>query len=291
MAEQIKKAIIPVAGFGTRFLPATKAMPKEMLPIVDKPIIQYLVEEAVEAGIEEIIFITGRGKRAIEDHFDRTFELEQTLSKKAKDKPLKEIQNIAKLAKIAYVRQPEALGDGDAVLQAYHLVRGEEAVIILFGDSIIDTPYPAVKDLIEVYKKYKDPVVGLSPLPKEELSKFGVADVIELEKDLYQIRGFIEKPEPSKAPSNLAAVGKYVVNQDTFEKLAKIKEKASLKTGEEIRLADAFAVTDPLYGFCFPGTWYDTGSKIGFLKTVVDFSLKHKEVKDEFRDYLKKLKP
>jgi len=287
--SKVKKAIIPVAGFGTRFLPATKAMPKEMLPIVDKPIVQYLVEEVVAAGIEEIIFITGRGKRAIEDHFDRIFELEQALSEKAKKQPLREIQDITKMAKIAYVRQAEARGDGDAILQAYNLVRGEEAVAILFGDCIIDSKKPAIGELVEVYEKYNDPVVGLSKVPRKEVSKFGVIDGLKIEKNTYQIKRFIEKPKPDKAPSQLVAVGKYVINQAIFKKLIKI-EKKRLKNGEEFRLADALAETDPLYGYCFEGTWYDTGSKLGYLKTVVDFGLRHITEKKGFRKYLKSLK-
>jgi UTP--glucose-1-phosphate uridylyltransferase len=251
--------------------------------------VQYLVEEVVAAGIEEIIFITGRGKRAIEDHFDRIFELEQALSEKAKKQPLREIQDITKMAKIAYVRQAEARGDGDAILQAYNLVRGEEAVAILFGDCIIDSKKPAIGELVEVYEKYNDPVVGLSKVPRKEVSKFGVIDGLKIEKNTYQIKRFIEKPKPDKAPSQLVAVGKYVINQAIFKKLIKI-EKKRLKNGEEFRLADALAETDPLYGYCFEGTWYDTGSKLGYLKTVVDFGLRHITEKKGFRKYLKSLK-
>lgn len=287
--SKVKKAIIPVAGFGTRFLPATKAMPKEMLPIVDKPIVQYLVEEVVAAGIEEIIFITGRGKRAIEDHFDRIFELEQALSEKSKKEPLREIKDISKMAKFAYVRQAEARGDGDAILQAYNLVRGEEAVAILFGDCIIDSKKPAIQELVEVYEKYNDPVVGLSEIPLKEVDKFGVVGGTKIENNLFQINKYVEKPKPNEAPSRMVAVGKYIINQDTFKKLHKISKKI-LKSGKELRLTDALAITDPLYGYCFKGTWYDTGSKIGYLKTVVDFGLRHPTERKEFKKYLKGLK-
>ncbi|MFC1623482.1 UTP--glucose-1-phosphate uridylyltransferase, partial [Patescibacteria group bacterium] len=232
---KIKKAILPVAGFGTRFLPATKAQPKEMLPIVDKPVIQYLVEEAVAAGIEEIIFVTGRGKRAIEDHFDTSFELEKTLVEKEKKALLDTVKGISGLAKFSYVRQSEPLGDGHAILCARHLVHKDESVAVLFGDDIIDGKVPAIKQLMGVYDKYKDAVIALSRVPKKDVSKFGVVDSVEVGADTHEIKKFVEKPAVKDAPSDLVAVGKYIITPEVFEKL-----EASRNDKGEIRLANAF---------------------------------------------------
>jgi len=245
--RKVRKAILPVAGFGTRFLPATKSMPKEMMPIVDKPVIQYLVEEAVESGIEEIIFVTGRGKRAIEDHFDISYELEDTLVEKNKHDLLAEVQDIPTLAKFSYVRQSMPLGDGHAILQAAHLTSGEP-VLVMFGDCLYDSEVPSSKQIIETYEKYGDPVIGLSEVPHQEVKKFGVIDGAEIADNTYEVKKIVEKPEPEKAPSNLVAVGKYIINQDVFEILEKMKEG---KSGE-IRLSDAFEIFlekgNPIYG-------------------------------------------
>jgi UTP--glucose-1-phosphate uridylyltransferase len=284
----VKKAVIPVAGFGTRFLPATKAMPKEMLPIVDKPVIQYLVEEAVASGIEDIIFITGRGKRAIEDHFDVSYELEDTLVEKNKKDLLEAVQGISGLANFSYVRQSMPLGDGHAILQAAHLVSGEP-VLVMFGDCIYDSKVPASKQLIDTFEKYGESVVGLSEVPKNEVSKFGVIDGIKVTQDTYEIRKLVEKPEPKDAPSNLVAVGKYIITQDVFDILEEMKEG---KSGE-IRLADALEVLlergKPLHGKLLEGEWLDTGDKLGFLKATITMALKHEELNDEFRKYLKEI--
>lgn len=287
--QKITKAILPVAGFGTRFLPVTKALPKEMLPIVDKPIIQYLVEEAVKAGIKEIIFVTGRGKRSIEDHFDDSFELEYNLVEKHKHELLKEIYNISRLAKFAYVRQPKPRGDGHAISCARHLI-GNEPCAILFGDDIIDSKTPCIKQLMDVYDKYGDSVVALEKVPKSEVSRYGVVKGVKIEPRTYQLQDIVEKPKVEDAPSNLTIVGKYVITKDVFDAL----ETVTPGNDGEIRLADALKAVlvknKPVYGLEFEGKRYDCGSKIGLLKANVDFALKHKELNGNFREYLKGLK-
>lgn len=286
--SKIKKAILPVAGFGTRFLPATKAQPKEMLPIVDKPVIQYLVEEAVSAGIEEVIFVTGRGKRAIEDHFDTSFELEYNLVEKDKNDLLEEVRRISGLAKFSYVRQPQPLGDGHAILQAAHIV-GDEPVLVIFGDCLYDSNVPASTQLIETFEKYGDPVIGLSEVEKKDVSKFGVIDGVELDEHTWEIKKMVEKPKVEDAPTNLVAVGKYIITPSVFETLAKMKDG---KSGE-IRLADAFDImlnnNKPLYGKILEGTWLDTGNKINFMKAAIHLGLKHPEIKEDLKKYLKNL--
>lgn len=284
--QKIRKAVMPVAGFGTRFLPATKSMPKEMLPIVDKPVIQYLVEEAVDSGIEEIVFVTGRGKRAIEDHFDVSYELEDTLVEKNKKDLLKAVQDIPNLAKFSYVRQPLPLGDGHAVLQAAHLLNGEP-VLVMFGDCLYDSEVPAAKQLIEAYREYNEPIIGLARVCKNDVKKFGVIDGAKVNRNTYKVKQLVEKPSPSEAPSNLAAVGKYIITQDIFDILAGMKEG---KSGE-IRLADALDIflkgNKAVYGKLLEGKWLDTGDKLGFLKATVNYALKHEKLSEEFRNYLK----
>jgi len=286
---KIKKAIMPVAGSGTRFLPATKAQPKEMLSVVDKPVIQYLVEEAVAAGIKEIIFVTGRGKRAIEDHFDTSFELEHTLEKKYKKKLLREVRNVAKLARFSYVRQPEPLGDGHAILCARHLVSRNEPVAILFGDDLVDSRVPAIGQLIKIYERYQSPVIALAGVPREDISKFGVVDPVKLSNRTYEIKKFVEKPKIKEAPSNLIAVGKYIITPEVFEKLEKSRNDKG-----EIRLANAFIrmLKDnrPVYGYEFKGVRYDCGDKFGFIQATIQMGLKHPEIKNKLRKYLKKIK-
>ncbi len=287
--RKIKKAILPVAGFGTRFLPATKAQPKEMLPVVDKPVVQYLVEEAVASGIEEIIFVTGRGKRAIEDHFDVSYELEDTLVEKNKHDLLETVQKISGLARFSYVRQPVPLGDGHALLQAAHLVDDDEAVLVIFGDCIYDSAVPAAKQLIEAYEEYQAPIVGLTEVERAEVSKFGVIAGEALDGKHWKISGFVEKPKVEEAPSNIVAPGKYVITNGVFEIL---KGMNSGKSGE-IRLADAFDLMLenglPLYGCKLEGEWLDTGDKFNFLKATIHYGLKHPEVGDKLRGYLKSL--
>ncbi len=286
---KIKKAIFPVAGFGTRFLPATKAQPKEMLPVVDKPAIQYLVEQAVEAGIEEIIFVTGRGKRSIEDHFDYSYELEHTLVEKNKTDLLKKVRKISSLAKFSYVRQPMPLGDGHALNCASHLVLNEP-VLVMFGDTLYDYDGDSpAKQVIDLYEKYGDSIVALSEVKTEEISKFGVIDGIDLGDGNYEIRKFVEKPKAQDAPSNLAAVGIYVISPEVFDVLASMK---SGKSGE-IRLADAFDImlsrNRVLYGKKLKGEWLDTGNKLNFIKATLKLGLKDEEIKEDLKKYIKNL--
>ena len=289
MTKKIKKAILPVAGFGTRFLPATKSQPKEMLPVVDKPVIQYLVEEAVASGVEEIIFVTGRGKRAIEDHFDVSYELEDTLVEKNKHDLLAAVQKISGLAKFSYVRQPMPLGDGHAILQAAHIV-GDEPALVLFGDCLYDSETPASKQLIETYEKYGDSVIGLSHVEKQEVSKFGVIEGVKLDETNYEIKNIVEKPKPEETQSNLVAVGKYIITPEVMEILR------TMKTGKsgEIRLADAFEImlanNRPIYGKDLEGEWLDTGDKFNFIKASIKLGLKHPEIGEKLKKFLKELK-
>jgi UTP--glucose-1-phosphate uridylyltransferase len=284
----IKKAILPVAGFGTRFLPATKAQPKEMLPIVDKPVVQYLVEEAVASGIEEITFVTGRGKRAIEDHFDISFELEQTLVEKSKLALLDAVHGISELAKFSYVRQSMPLGDGHAVLQAAHIIRGEP-VLVLFGDCIYDSSIPASKQLIECYEEYNECIIGLSQVPINEVSKFGVIEGSELKQSVYEVKRMVEKPSPHEAKSNLVAVGKYIITPEVVSILSAMKKGNS----GEIRLIDAFEILIKkgglIYGKQLEGEWLDTGDKFNFIKATIRLGLKHPEIGEKLKEYLEGL--
>ncbi len=285
---KIRKAIIPVAGMGTRFLPASKAQPKEMLAVVDKPIIQYIVEEAVASGIEEIIFVTAIGKRAIEDHFDRNFELEYRLEQKKKMKELKNVAQIGKMAKFAFVRQAKPLGDGHALLSAFPFIEKHEPVAVMFGDDVIDGKTPALKQLMDVYEKYGDPVTALEKVPKKDVPKYGVIGGTKINNNLWEIDKFVEKPKKEKAPSNLIHIGREILTPEIIETLKKQKPG---KDGE-IRLADAFishiAKGKALYGCVFEGTRYDCGNKFGFLKAQIEFGLKHKDVGSELKQYLKK---
>lgn len=279
----IKKVIIPVAGLGTRFLPATKAQPKEMLPLVDKPIIQYLVEEAVASGITEVIFVTGRGKRAIEDHFDYAYELEQALVSRGKKELLKTIRQISNLASFTYVRQKEPRGDGDAILSAAHLV-GDEPCAVLFGDDIIDSNPPALKQMLSVFSARREPVIALDEVSAQEVSSYGIVSAVKIEEQVYAIKDIVEKPSRAQAPSRLAVVGKYIITKEIFRELEKLDGMQG-----EIHLSHAlknYLSRGAVYGYRFKGTRYDCGSKIGFLKATVDFGLKHEETKKEFKKYL-----
>ena len=286
MIAQIKKAIFPVAGMGTRFLPATKAQPKEMLPIVDKPIIQYLVEEAVASGIEEIIFVTGRGKRAIEDHFDYAYELEQILNNNGKKELLKTIRDISNIAKFTYVRQKEPKGAGDAILCANHLI-GDEPVAILYGDDLVFNKKPALLQLIEVYNKYQDPIVALEKISRKEIHKYGVIDGVKIAPRTFQINNLIEKPKLGTEPSDLSIVGKYIITPEVIKELKKIKTKGELFLTDALL---AVAKKRAVYGYQFEGKRYDCGAKIGFLKATIDSGLQHKETKSELKKYIKGLK-
>lgn len=286
--KKIKKAILPVAGFGTRFLPATKAQPKEMLTVVDKPVIQYLVEDAVSAGIEEIIFVTGRGKRAIEDHFDYSFELSKTLVEKNKLDLVKKVQAIESLAKFSYVRQPVPLGDGHAVNCAAHLVSDDEPVLVMFGDTLYDSKISPVSQVIEAYNKYQQTIIGLSEVKPNEVKYFGVIDGIDLGDGAYKIKKFIEKPKKN-APSNLVQVGINIITPDILKVLKTMKKGDS----GEIRLADAYAIMlkqkQALYGQKLAGEWLDTGNKLNFLKASIKLGLKDKEIGKDLNKFLKKL--
>ncbi len=288
MARKIRKAIMPVAGFGTRFLPATKSQPKEMLPVVDRPVIQYLVEEAVASGIEEIVFVTGRGKRAIEDHFDVSYELEETLVEKNKQDLLKEVQKIAHLAKFSYVRQSLPLGDGHAILQAAHLV-GDEPVLVLFGDCIYDSKVPAAKQIIETYHRHKGSIIGTATVPLEEVSQFGVVAGERIDKRTVKMTHMVEKPAPEDAPSQSVAVGKYIVTPEIFAILSTMKSGAS----GEIRLADAFEIAlkkgHEIYAYDFDGIWLDTGDKFNFLRATIHLGLKHPKIKKKLTAYIKEI--
>lgn len=288
---KIKKAILPVAGFGTRFLPATKAQPKEMLPIVDKPVIQYLVEELVASGIEEIVFVTGRGKRAIEDHFDISYELEDTLVEKNKHELLETVQKISNLAKFSYVRQSKPLGDGHAILQAKRII-GNEPAVVIFGDCLYDyeDTDPTAKQLMNVFEKYGDPIIGLSKVEKEEVSKFGVFDGEKIDDKTINVQHVVEKPNPEDAKSNLVAVGKYIVTPEVFDVLETIQEGNS----GEIRLIDALEImlskNKRVIGRVLDGIWLDTGDKFNFMKASIHMGLKHPEIGKKLREYLKDCK-
>lgn len=282
----IRKAVIAVAGLGTRFLPATKAIPKEMLPVVDKPVVQYIVEEAVQAGIQEIIFITSLGKTPLEDHFDYNFELAYKLKRKGKLKVLEEVKKISNLASVAYVRQPLQKGDGHAILMAKNLVRNEPFAV-LFGDDLTYNPKKSsLQQLIDVYNVYGDPVIATFTVPRKETRRYGIVKGVEVGKDVLQIKGFVEKPDPAKAPSREAAIGKYIVTPALMDELAKTKPG---KDGE-IRLAGAletYVKSHPVYAVSIKGERYDCGSKLGWLEANVAFALKNKEVKNDFKKFLK----
>lgn len=288
ISKKVKKAIIPVAGMGTRFLPATKAQPKEMLPVVDKPVIQYIVEEAVAAGIEEVIFVTAIGKRAIEDHFDRNFELEYRLEQKKKHLELDQIKKIGKLANFAFVRQSKPLGDGDAILSALPFVGDDEAVAVMFGDDIIAGGKPAIGELIETFEKYNDPVIAIEQVPKEKVSSYGIISGTEINKKVWEIKNFVEKPKEKDAPSDLGVVGRYIITPEIFKVLKKVKAG---KDGE-IRLANAFseyaASGRALYGRKFEGKRFDCGDKLQFIIAQIELGLLHPEFNGKLKKYLKK---
>ena len=285
----IKKAVIPAAGFGTRFLPATKSQPKEMLPVVDKPTIQYVVEEAVASGITDILMIIGKGKRAIEEHFDRSFELEVLLSGKDKKEELKIIRGITEIADITFVWQKESNGLGDAIRYARNHTNNEPFAILL-GDTIMEpfNDVPVTRQLINVYDNYKGSVVALQEVTPSEVSKYGVIGGEIIDNDIYRISKFIEKPEPSQAPSNLAIASRYIFTPEIFEFLAKIKPGKN----NEIQLTDAMQLMvqyQAMYGLKFDGIRHDIGNKLDFLKTNVIYGLKRKDFGNEFRDWLKEV--
>jgi UTP--glucose-1-phosphate uridylyltransferase len=284
----ITKAVFPAAGLGTRFLPATKASPKEMLPLVDKPLIQYVVEEAVASGIEEVVVITGRGKRAIEDHFDVAFELEEDLKAKGKHKLLSEVQRIADLVTFCYIRQKKALGLGHAVLTAKRVI-GEDPFAVLLGDDIIDSAVPALKQMMAVYKRYPATILAIQKVPKAQTQNYGIIDGKKIEDGVYLVKDLVEKPLPDQAPSNLAIIGRYILTPEIFTAL----EQTKPGKGGEIQLTDGLRLLmakQPIYAYEFEGKRHDAGDKLGFLKATVEFGLKNEEFGTEFRNYLQKLK-
>lgn len=288
MPPKVRKAVFPAAGLGTRFLPATKASPKEMLPLVDKPLIQYVVEEAVASGIESVIIVTGRGKTAIEDHFDISFELECLLRDRGKSEDLRGMREISNLATVSYVRQREALGLGHAILQARNVV-GDEPFAVMLSDDIIDAEVPALKQLINVYEKYDAPVVGTMQIAGEAISRFGVLDVEEVSEGVYKIKDMVEKPPYAEAPSDLAIIGRYILTPDIF---AEIERTAPGAIGE-IQITDAMRSLlkkRPFYAVRFEGIRHDAGDKLGFLIANVEFALKRPDLGPEFREYLRSLK-
>lgn len=282
---KIRKAIFPVAGLGTRFLPATKAQPKEMLCVVDKPVIQLLVEEAIASGIEEIIFVTGKNKRALEDHFDYAPELEAVLRAKGKKDEVKMIRDLSDAAKFSYVRQKEPRGDGDAILSAIHLI-GDEPFAVMFGDDLVVSKTPCLQQLMDVHKQYGASVIAAWPVAKKDVSQYGIMAGKKVDAKTIQISEFIEKPSPDKAPSNLAVVGKYIVTPEIVNELRKVK------TSGEIRLAHAFEnylkKGGTVYAHEFEGVRYDCGSKLGLLEATVVFGLSHPETAKGFKAYLKR---
>jgi len=284
---KVRKAIIPAAGLGTRFLPATKAMPKEMLPIVDKPTIQYIVEEAVESGIEDIIIVTGKGKRAIEDHFDNSFELEQNLLEKGKLDLLNEVQKSSKMVDIHYIRQKEARGLGHAIWCARKFI-GDEPFAVLLGDDIVKAEKPCLKQLIEQYERYKSSIIGVQTVPLEEVSRYGIIGGREIHERLYSVDQLIEKPKRELAPSNIAIMGRYILSPRIFELLENQRPGA----GGEIQLTDAIAElnrNEAVYAYDFEGTRYDVGEKLGFIKTTIEFAMQREELRLQLTEYLKGL--
>jgi UTP--glucose-1-phosphate uridylyltransferase len=286
---KIKKAVLPVAGFGTRFLPWTKAMPKEMLPIIDKPVIQYIVEEAVASGIEDIILVTGASKRSIEDHFDYNYELQNWLKKQGKETLRWEVKKIADLANFIYIRQKGPYGNGTPVLNAKKII-GDEPFAVIWGDDLfINEKKPRLAQLIEVFNKYQNPVLTAIKIDDEGTKKYGVIDGEKVEKNVYQIKSIIEKPGPQKAPSRIGTLGAYILTPDIFEAL----EKTKIGKGGELWLVDAIfnlSKKRNLYACLVKGTYYDTGSKTSWLQANIDFGLRRADTRKEVKSYLKTLK-
>jgi UTP--glucose-1-phosphate uridylyltransferase len=292
MKMRVRKAVFPAAGLGTRFLPATKAQPKEMLPLVDKPIIQYGVEEALAAGCDQIIIITGRGKTAIEDHFDHSYELEKMLEERRKTDLLQIVREISDMIHVAYVRQKEAMGLGHAVLMARELV-GNEPFAVLLADDVIDAKVPCLKQMMEVFDETQSSVIATQRVDGPAISAYGVLDAQptngRFEGKLFEIRNMVEKPRAEEAPSNLAIIGRYILTPQIFETLS----STSLGAGGELQLTDGLRQLlqrEKMYGYVFEGKRHDTGDKLGFLKATVEFALKRADLGAPFRDYLRGLK-
>ena len=284
MLKTVKKAVIPAAGLGTRFLPATKAQPKEMLPIVDKPTLQYIIEEAVNSGIEEILIITGRNKKSIEDHFDKSVELELDLEQKGKKDLLEIVQNISNMINIHYIRQKEPKGLGDAIYCARHFI-GDEPFAVMLGDDIVDSNTPCLKQLINAYEEYRTTILGVQEVSKEDTNKYGIVGVKHIEDRVYKVKDLVEKPESGKAPSNIAILGRYIITPEIFD----ILENLPPGKGGEVQLTDALkelAKKEAMYAYNFEGRRYDVGDKLGFLQATVDFALKRDDLREGFIKYL-----
>ncbi|MGJ7028064.1 MULTISPECIES: UTP--glucose-1-phosphate uridylyltransferase GalU [Methanothermobacter] len=279
------KAVIPAAGLGTRFLPVTKAQPKEMLPVFDKPTIQYVVEEAVASGIDDILIITGKGKRSIEDHFDRSFELEYFLRKNNKTEYLDEIEAISELADIYFVRQKEQKGLGDAIYCARKHIDGEDAFAVLLGDTITSAETPCTRQLMDIYEKHGASAIAVEEVPRDRVERYGIIDAEHLGGNLYSIRDMVEKPAVSEAPSNLAIMGRYVLESEIFDHIKNIPPGF----GGEIQLTDAMRCLDRVYGCVFRGRTYDIGNKVDWLKTSLEFALLDDDIRPELMEYLEDL--
>lgn len=282
--KKIRKAIIPAAGLGTRFLPATKAMPKEMLPIVDRPTIEYIIEEAVESGIEDIIIVTGKGKRAIEDHFDRAPELEKYLADKGGFDLLEKVNYSSNLANIHYIRQKEPKGLGHAIWCARNFI-GDEPFAVLLGDDIVQHEEPGLKQLINQYNETLSSIIGVQEVPNDETHRYGIIDPLTSEGRLYQVKNFVEKPKPGTAPSNLAIIGRYILTPEIFMYL----QKQEVGAGGEIQLTDAIHKLNKIqrvFAYKFEGNRYDVGEKLGFVKTTIEFALQHDDLHDEIVKYM-----
>lgn len=286
---KVRKAVIPAAGLGTRFLPATKATPKEMLPIVDKPTLQYIVEEAVESGIEEILIITGRNKTSIEDHFDKSVELEMELEKKGKEDLLKIVRDVSDLVTIHYIRQKEPKGLGHAIHCAKSFV-GNEPFAVMLGDDIVENGNgkPCLKQMIEMHDQFKTSILGVQEIPKENTDKYGIVDGSKIEDRVYRVKDLVEKPAVDEAPSNIAILGRYIINPEIFE----ILENTKPGKGGEIQLTDALkelATREAMYAYIFEGRRHDVGDKLGFLQATVEFALKRDDLRDDFLGYLEEI--
>ncbi|TQQ83996.1 UTP--glucose-1-phosphate uridylyltransferase GalU [Peptacetobacter hominis] len=287
MQRKVRKAVIPAAGLGTRFLPATKAQPKEMLPIVDKPTLQYIIEEAVASGIEEILIITGRNKKSIEDHFDKSVELELELEQKGKTELLEIVQNISNMINIHYIRQKEPRGLGDAIYCARHFI-GDEPFAVMLGDDIVENKKPCLLQLMDAYEEYRTTILGVQKVERENTDKYGIIDGKFIEDRVYKVKDLVEKPDADKAPSNIAILGRYIITPEIFDVLSDLPPGK----GNEIQLTDALKILsqkEAMYAYEFEGRRYDVGDKLGFLEATVDFALKRDDLKEGFLDYLKKV--
>jgi len=283
---KVKKAIIPAAGLGTRFLPATKAQPKEMLPIVDKPTLQYIIEEAVASGIEEILIITGRNKKSIEDHFDKSVELELELSQKGKTELLEEVRKISNMVNIHYIRQKEPKGLGHAIYVAKSFIGNDPFAVLLGDDIVYNEDTPVLKQMMDVYERFNTSILGVQEVSENDVHKYGIVDGKKLEENLYSVNGLVEKPQKENAPSNVAILGRYIINSEIFE----ILEHTKPGSGGEIQLTDALnelASKEAMKAYIFKGRRYDVGDKQGFLEATVEYALRDPNLKEPFLDYLK----